>query len=74
MVAGLSASQTVVTAQNSVEQEPQQNLFITNPESARPYRIPAIAAAPNGDVFAISDYRPCGNDIGSGEVDIKCRI
>ena len=74
MVAGLSASQTVVTAQKTVEQEPQQNLFITNPESARPYRIPAIAAAPNGDVFAISDYRPCGNDIGYGEVDIKCRI
>ena len=34
MVAGVSASQTVVTAQNTVEQEPQQNLFITNPESA----------------------------------------
>ncbi len=57
-----------------IEPEPQQNLYITNAQSARPYRIPAIAAAPNGDVFAISDYRPCGNDIGYGEVDIKCRI
>ena len=71
---GLFTQQTDVKAENKVEQEPQQNLYITNPESARPYRIPAIAAAPNGDVFAISDYRPCGNDIGYGEVDIKCRI
>ena len=71
---GLFTQQTDVKAENKVEQEPQQNLYVTNPESARPYRIPAIAAAPNGDVFAISDYRPCGNDIGYGEVDIKCRI
>ena len=56
-----------------IEPEPQQNLYITNP-GAKPYRIPAIATAPNGDIFAISDYRPCGADIGYGEVDIKCRI
>ena len=74
LLAGLGTQTSVVKAENTVEVEPQQNLFITNPESARPYRIPAIAAAPNGDVFAISDYRPCGNDIGYGEVDIKCRI
>jgi len=40
----------------------------------KPYRIPAIATAKNGDLFAISDFRPCGNDIGYGEVDMKCRI
>ena len=74
MVVGLGVQPSVMKAENKVDAEPQQNLFITNPESARPYRIPAIAAAPNGDVFAISDYRPCGNDIGYGEVDIKCRI
>ncbi|MBR4128117.1 MAG: exo-alpha-sialidase [Bacteroidaceae bacterium] len=73
-LAGACVQQSALTAQTRVEAEPQQNLYITNPESARPYRIPAIAAAPNGDVFAISDYRPCGNDIGYGEVDIKCRI
>ena len=39
-----------------------------------PYRIPAIATAPNGDIFAICDYRPCGNDIGFGEVDLVCRV
>ena len=74
LFAGLASQQTVVKAETSIEEETQQNLYITNPESERPYRIPAIAAAPNGDVFAISDYRPCGNDIGYGEVDIKCRI
>ena len=39
-----------------------------------PYRIPAIATAPNGDIFAICDYRPCNADIGNGDVDIVVRI
>ena len=39
-----------------------------------PYRIPAITTAPNGDIFAFSDYRPCRADIGNGDVDIVCRI
>lgn len=51
----------------------ERTLYYT-PTNGKPYRIPAIATAPNGDIFAISDYRPCGNDIGYGEVDIKCRI
>lgn len=63
----------VVLRKDLAEPEAQQNLYITNP-GAKPYRIPAIATAPNGDIFAISDYRPCGSDIGYGEVDIKCRI
>ena len=51
-----------------------QYLYTTPDANGKPYRIPAIAAAPNGTIFAISDNRPCGNDIGYGEVDIKCRI
>lgn len=52
-----------------------QYLYYSNDEVYnKPYRIPAITTAPNGDIFAISDYRPCGSDIGYGEVDIKCRI
>ena len=39
-----------------------------------PYRIPAIATAPNGDILAFSDYRPCRADIGNGDVDVVCRI
>lgn len=51
----------------------ERTLFYT-PRDGKPYRIPAIATAPNGDIFAICDYRPCGNDIGYGEVDLVCRV
>lgn len=51
----------------------ERTLFYT-PRDGHPYRIPAIATAPNGDIFAICDYRPCGNDIGYGEVDLVCRV
>lgn len=41
----------------------------------QPYRIPAIATMSNGDIIAISDYRPGGNDVGNNcEVDIYARI
>ena len=49
-------------------------LYFTPDAKGFPYRIPAIATAKNGDIFAISDNRPAGADIGYGEVDIKCRI
>ena len=49
-------------------------LFKTPDASGHPYRIPAITTALNGDVIAISDNRPCGSDIGYGEVDIKVRV
>ena len=51
----------------------ERTLFYT-PRDGHPYRIPAIATAANGDIFAICDYRPCGNDIGYGEVDLVCRV
>lgn len=51
-----------------------QYLYHTPDANGKPYRIPAIAAAPNGTIFAIADNRPCGMDIGYGEVDIKCRM
>lgn len=49
-------------------------LFKTPDANGKPYRIPAIATALNGDVIALSDNRPCGSDIGYGEVDIKVRV
>lgn len=52
----------------------QQVLFHTGDESGFPYRIPAIAKAKNGDLIALSDRRPCGNDIGYGRVDILMRV
>ena len=50
-----------------------QYLFYSPDEKGVPYRIPAIATTANGYVFAINDYRPCGNDIGFGEVDLVMR-
>lgn len=39
-----------------------------------PYRIPAIASAPNGDILAFNDRRYSGGDIGSGHLDVVGRI
>lgn len=64
-----------VTATFEVDTESEaQYLYLTPDAQGHPYRIPAIAAAKNGHIIAISDNRPCGSDIGYGEVDIKCRI
>ncbi len=51
----------------------QTVLFHTGDFTGYPYRIPAIATAHNGDLIALSDIRPCGNDIGYGRVDILMR-
>ena len=52
----------------------QTTLFHTGDGTGAPYRIPAIATAKNGDVIALSDHRPCGNDIGYGLVNILMRV
>lgn len=61
-----------VTASYTANDE--RTLFYTPGANGHPYRIPAIATAPNGDIFAICDFRPCRGDIGNGDVDIVCRI
>ena len=50
-----------------------QYLYYSPSAEGKPYRIPALATTANGYVFAINDYRPCGNDIGFGEVDLVMR-
>ena len=50
-----------------------QYLYYSPSPEGHPYRIPAITTTANGYVFAINDYRPCGNDIGYGEVDLVMR-
>ena len=50
-----------------------QYMFYSPDEKGIPYRIPAIVTTANGYVFTINDYRPCGNDIGFGEVDLVMR-
>ena len=49
------------------------DIFVTL-QGAIPYRIPAITLANNGDLIAVADYRPCGNDIGYGRVDLYTSI
>ena len=50
-----------------------QYLYYSPSPDGHPYRIPAITTTANGYVVAINDYRPCGNDIGFGEVDLVMR-
>ena len=68
---GCTEEAGVLTASYTANDE--RTLFYS-PRDGHPYRIPAIATAANGDVFAICDYRPCGSDIGYGEVDLVCRM
>lgn len=70
----LAAMPVGAQSQTTFPTEGRQTLFKTPDAQGAPYRIPAIMTAPNGDIIAISDHRPCGADIGYGEVDIKCRI
>ena len=64
-----------ITAKYSVDEDNKyQYLFYCRDDvHNKPYRIPAIATASNNTVLAFSDYRPCSNDIGYGEVDIMLR-
>lgn len=55
------------------EDNKYQYLYYSPGPNGKPYRIPALATTANGYVFAINDYRPCGNDIGYGEVDLVMR-
>lgn len=63
-----------ISATFTANDDPARYIYYSPDANNKPYRIPAIAVAPNGNIFAISDNRPCGMDIGYGEVDIKCRI
>ena len=55
------------------ENNKYQYLYYSPGPGGHPYRIPAIATTANGYVFAINDYRPCGGDIGNGDVDLVMR-
>ena len=62
-----------VTVQKDPNAIIPQYLYITN-SGETPHRIPALARTKDGHLLAFSDYRPSGNDIGYGDVDIKLRI
>lgn len=69
---GCENNDGVLTASYTANDE--RTLYYSPDANGKPYRIPAIATAANGHIFAIADNRPAGADIGYGEVDIKCRI
>ena len=70
----LPAEGLVVDVNIGVDKDSKyQYLYYSPSAEGHPYRIPAITTTANGYVFAINDYRPCGNDIGYGEVDLVMR-
>lgn len=69
------AGGSTVVAKLSVDTDNEAQYLAYSPSATgKPYRIPAIAKAPNGDLLAFYDHRPCGSDIGYGEVDVMYRI
>ena len=61
------------TAASAVDGK-KQTLFSSVNHESTPYRIPAVAKLNNGTVLAIADQRPCGADVGNGEVDIYAKV
>ena len=68
---GISAS--AQTAASAVDDK-KQTLFSSANHASTPYRIPAIATMSNGEIIAIADQRPCGADVGNGDVDIYAKF
>ena len=64
------------TLQISYAQE-RFEIFTTGSETDIPYRIPAVAALPDGTVICVADYRYSRRDIGmaeNGRVDLHVRV
>ena len=73
--AALSSMPILAQTQSSEVSHKETILYNSNDTKTAPYRIPAIVTMSNGEILAISDYRPGGNDVGNGgEVDIYARI
>ena len=74
---GISAmsvlSVSAQTAASAIESK-KQTLYSSVNHASTPYRIPAVATLNNGTVLAIADQRPCGADVGNGEVDIYAKV
>ena len=67
----------IVLSVQSSSSQGRFEVFPTKTESDIPYRIPAIAALPDGTVICLADYRHSRNDIGmkeDGRVDLHVRI
>ena len=73
LLALVSVSASAQTSASAIEAK-KQTLFSSANHSSTPYRIPAIATLINGDILALADQRPCGADVGNGEVDIYAKV
>ena len=68
--------QVIMISQTSLAQE-RFDVFPTRTETDIPYRIPAIAALPDGTVICVADYRYSRNDVGiikDGRIDLHVRV
>ena len=73
LLALVSVSASAQTSASAIEAK-KQTLFSSANHASTPYRIPAIATMSNGEIIAIADQRPCGADVGNGDVDIYAKI
>gem|GEM_PF-426749 len=67
------SSMNAQTAASAVDGK-KQTIYLSANHASTPYRIPAVATLNNGTVLAIADHRPCGADIGNGEVDLYAKV
>ena len=67
------SSMNAQTAASAVDGK-KQTIYSSVNHASTPYRIPAVATLNNGTVLAIADQRPCGADVGNGEVDIYAKV
>ena len=69
------AAGTAYTLRYISPEDKQQGQFLWYGQSPEGYprRIPAITTTRTGDLVAVADERPCGADIGFGEVDLLSR-
>lgn len=66
-----------VAAMQTASAQDRFDVFPTMSEKDIPYRIPAIAALPDGTVICVADFRHSRNDIGikkDGRVDLHVRV
>ena len=72
----LSALAFAVLSMQLARSQGRFEVFPTKSEKDIPYRIPAIAALPDGTIICVADYRHSRNDIGireDGRVDLHVR-
>ena len=73
LMGGMGVQAQTQTSADAIDKK-KVTLFYSAEHTPTPYRIPAIATLNNGQVLVIADHRPCGADVGNGEVDIYAKV